>query len=136
MPCVFCSSSDHVLRNCNSEIGNNIYEDVLHMMTLNVLDIKYQATILSSYTKPQLSFICMKIHASATGTKAIIIHRIISHFFSIKTSVLRLNIAQHFNMILNYIVRINLAYDYVYHWIPAPREVHLRQLLARFPQSQ
>jgi len=105
------------------------------MMTLNVLDIKYQATILSSYTKPQLSFVCMKIHVSATGTKAILIERIISHFFGIKTSVLHWNIAQHFDMILNYTVRINLAYDYVYHWTPAPRDAHLRHLLVLMMES-
>ena len=135
MPCVFCSSPQHVLRYCDSEIGNNIYDDVLHMMTLNVLDIKYQATILSSYTKAQLSFVCIKIHASATGTKAILIHRIISHFFGIKTSVLHWNIGQNFDMILNYLVRINLTYDYVYHWIPAPRDAHLRELLVQMMES-
>ena len=129
MPCVFCSSSHHVLRYCDSEIGNNIYEDVLHMMHLNVFDIKYQATILSSYTKPQLSFVCMKIHASATGTKAVVIERIISHFFRIKTSVIHHNMGLGFDVVLNCLVAINLSYDYVYHWVPAPRDAHLRHLL-------
>jgi len=131
MPCVFCSSSSHVLKDCDSQIGANIYEDVLHMININVFDIKYQATILSSYTKPQLSFVCMKIYASTTGTKAQIIHRIISHFFSIKTSVIHWNLGLSFDVIVDYVVRINLAYDYVYHWTPDPRDVQLRHLLVQ-----
>lgn len=129
MPCVFCSSSDHVLMNCDSQIGNNIYEDVLHMMNLNVFDIKYQATLLSSYTKPQLSFLCMKIRRRVTGTKAHLIERIISHFFIIKTNVIHSNVGLSFDVILNCLVAINLAYDYVYHWTPAPRDADLRQLM-------
>ena len=129
MPCVFCSSSDHVLKNCDSQIGNNIYEDVLHMVNLNVFDIKYQATILSSYTKPQLSFVCMKIQTKATGTKAQLIERIISHFFRIKINVIQWDVGLSFDVVLNCIVAINLAYDYVYHWEPAPRDAQLRHLL-------
>jgi len=129
MPCVFCSSCDHVLKNCDSQIGNNIYEDVLHMMNLNVFDIKYQATILSSYTKPQLSFVCMKIHTKATGTKAELIERIISYFFTIKTNVIHWDVGLSFEVVLNCIVAINLSYDYVYHWVPAPRDARLRHIL-------
>jgi hypothetical protein len=129
MPCVFCSSSNHVLKDCDSQIGNNIYDDVIHMMTINVFDIKYQATSLTSYTKPQLSFVCMKIQKKATGTKAQLIERIISHFFTIRANVIHWNLGPSFDVVLNQIVAINLAYDYVYHWDPSPRDAQLRHLL-------
>jgi len=129
MPCVFCSSSNHVLKDCDSQIGNNIYDDVIHMMTINVFDIKYQATSLTSYTKPQLSFVCMKIQKKATGTKAQLIERVISHFFRIKTNVIHWNLGLSFEVAVNIIVQINLAYDYVYYWVPAPRDAQLRHLL-------
>jgi hypothetical protein len=129
MPCVFCSSSQHVLRDCDSQIGNNIYDDVVHLMTQNPFDIKYQATILISYTKPQLSFVCMKIHKKMTGTKAELVERIMSYFFTIKTNVIHWNVGPSFDVILNQIIAINLAYDYVYHWDIAPRDARLRHLL-------
>lgn len=129
MPCVFCSSSNHVLKDCDSQIGNNIYDDVLHMMNLNMFNIKYQATILSSYTKPQLSFLCMKVWRNSRGTKAQLIERIISHFFIIKTNAIHWNVGLSFEVIHNCIVAINLSYDCVYDWVPAPRDVQLRHLL-------
>jgi hypothetical protein len=99
------------------------------MMNLNVFDIKHQATILSSHTKPQLAFLCMKIQRKATGTKAELIERVISHFFTIKTNVIHWDVGLSFEVILNCIVAINLSYDYVYHWVPAPRDAHLRHIL-------
>jgi len=133
MPCVFCSSSTHVLRNCDSEIGNNLYGDVLHLMTLNPFDIKHQATILSEYTKPQLSFVCVQINASATGTKAILIHRIITYFFSTRTNVIHWNLGV--DAIPNQIIAINLAYDYLYYWDISPRDARLRHLLVQMMEG-
>lgn len=135
MPCVFCSSSQHVLRDCDSQIGNNIFDDVVHLMTQNPFDIKHQATILSAYTKPQLSFVCMKINASATGTKPVLIERIMSHFFNIRSNVIHWNLGPSFDVILNQIIAINLAYDYVYHWVPAPRDARLRHLIVQMMEG-
>ena len=136
MPCVFCSCSQHVLRDCDSELGNNIYMDVVHLMTQNPFDIKYQAIILSSYTKPQLSFLCMKINVSATGrTKAVLIHRIMSYFFTIRTNVIHWNVGPSFEVALNQIIAINLSYDYVYYWDIAPRDAQLRALLVQMMES-
>jgi len=71
----------------------------------------------------------MKIHTKATGTKAELIERIISYFFTIKTNVIHWDVGLSFEVVLNCIVAINLSYDYVYHWVPAPRDARLRHIL-------
>ena len=85
MPCQFCQSSAHTLKNCDSEIGRNMVEDVKTFIQQNKFNINDQIIYLQCLTKPQLSFISKEMRMTYQGTKNWLIFTIIRKYFWVTT---------------------------------------------------
>ena len=81
MPCQLCNSSNHTLRNCNSQIGINIAENAENFILQNKFQINDQVEYLIHLTKPALSFINKKLNLPYNGPKATLVYTIIRKYF-------------------------------------------------------
>ena len=81
MPCKFCQSTSHTLKNCDSDIGKNMCEDVKDFIQQNKFKIKEQIEHLEVFTKTQLSFMAKELDLPVKGTKYWLIFIIIRKYF-------------------------------------------------------
>ena len=81
MPCQLCNSSNHTLRNCNSQIGINIAENAENFILQHKFQINDHVEYLIHLTKPALSFINKKLNLPYNGCKATLVYTIIRKYF-------------------------------------------------------
>lgn len=85
MPCQFCQSVTHKLKNCDSHIAQNMFMDVTLFHMEHPFNISQQIAYLERYTKPQLSAICSKLQTYISGTKKELMFYIIQQLFISRT---------------------------------------------------
>lgn len=85
MPCQFCQSPTHKLKNCDSEIAQNMFMDVILFHMEHPFNITQQIAYIGRYTKPQLATICNKLQTYMSGTKKQLIFYIIEKLFVSRT---------------------------------------------------
>ena len=85
MPCQFCQSATHTLKNCDSEIAQNMFLDFIEFHILWPFNISHQIAYLGRYKKPQLAVICSKLQTYMSGTKKQLIFYIIQKLFISRT---------------------------------------------------
>ena len=87
MPCVFCKSSEHKLKDCDSQIAQNFLMDVIEYHTMNSFNLEGQITFLMRYTNPQLAVICAQLKTNRSVRKDELICYIIRYLFDRRTSI-------------------------------------------------
>jgi len=111
MPCQFCKSSTHTLKNCDSEIAQNMFLDFIDFHMEWPFNISLQISYLGRYTKPQLAAICNKLQTYMSGTKKQLIFYIIEKLFISRTVSNMLSTLTIDNM-----ADIDFEYDNLYPW--------------------
>ena len=109
MSCQFCKSSTHKLKNCDSQIAENMFMDFTEFYTLRMFNISQQIAYLGDHTKPQLAAICNKLGTYTSGTKQQLIFYIIEKLFISRTVSNMLSTLTAENM-----VAIDIEYDTLY----------------------
>jgi len=85
MPCQFCQSATHMLKNCDSQIAQNMFMDFIFFHMEHPFNISQQIAYLGRHTKPQLAAICNKLGTYMSGTKKQLIFYIIEKLFISRT---------------------------------------------------
>ena len=85
MPCQFCQSPTHKLKNCDSHIAQNMFMDVILFHMEHPFNISQQIAYLGLYTKHQLAAICSKLQTYISGTKKELMFYIIQKLFISRT---------------------------------------------------
>lgn len=98
MPCQFCSEQSHTLRDCDSQIGLSLVDDVSTFFSQNKFHIIHQIRYLQVLTKPQLAFINKELHQTFTAPKKTLIFTIIRKYFRDATHSFRFPDITHFDM--------------------------------------
>jgi hypothetical protein len=81
MPCQFCHSSSHTVSQCNHEGAIQQCLIVRDFMAANPIDLYRQYTNLNTLTRPALIVISSKLGLHCSGTKIVLIQRIIEYYF-------------------------------------------------------
>ena len=81
MPCQFCHSSSHTASKCNHEGAIQQCLIVRDFMAANPIDLYHQYINLNSLSAAALIVITSKLGLHCSGTKIVLIQRIIEHYF-------------------------------------------------------
>ena len=81
MPCQLCSSSNHTLGNCNSQLAINISQNTENFILQNKFKIQEQINYLRGLTKTALAFINKKLNQTCNGCKDTLVYTIIRKYF-------------------------------------------------------
>jgi hypothetical protein len=109
MPCQFCQSVTHALKQCDSEIAQNMFMDVILFHMAHPFNISQQITYLERYTNRQLAVICSKLQTYISGTKKQLIFYIIQKLFISRTVSNMLS-----TLTVNNMADIDIEYDTLY----------------------
>jgi len=85
MPCKFCKSVTHTLKNCDSEIAQNMFMGFIFFHMEHPFNISLQIAYLGRYTNSQLAAICSKLQTYISGTKKQLMFYIIQKLFVSRT---------------------------------------------------
>jgi hypothetical protein len=110
MPCQLCSSSNHTLGNCNSQLAINIAQIAENFILQNKFKIQEQINYLRGLTKTALAYINKKLNQTYNGCKDTLVYTIIRTYFR--------NATQHdqFHLITAAdMLRIHNTYTEFYH---------------------
>jgi hypothetical protein len=87
MPCQFCNSSCHTLKDCDSQIALSTFEDVVDLMLIDQFQIHRKIEYLERLSKPLLMFINRKFNlAYSNKSKMQLIFNIVSKHFKEATN--------------------------------------------------
>ena len=109
MPCQFCQSATHKLKNCNSHIAQNMFMDVILFHMDHPFNISQQIVYLERYTNRQLAAICSKLQTYISGTKKQLMFYIIQKLFISRTVSNMLS-----TLTVNNMADIDFEYDNLY----------------------
>lgn len=109
MPCQFCKSSNHTLKNCNSLDSHKYLMKFLLFHITCPFHISEHIKFLKKYTKPQLAVVCKQLRTTVTGNKDQLIFFIIEKMFKNRTSHDMISTLTNENYVI-----INDQYLYLY----------------------
>lgn len=114
MPCTFCHSLTHTLRNCIGNISGFI-QQFRELVTVNPYALRQQYLFLNKYSKPVLTLICRRTGLNAAGNKFHLAGKIVKMYFERYSNRFDLNIGDNeANIMMD---QINNAYDDLQTWM-------------------
>jgi hypothetical protein len=81
MPCQLCHSSNHTVSQCNGDISAIQFDVVREFIAANPIDLYYQYENLNALSRPALISITSRLGLHCSGTKIVLIQRIIEYYF-------------------------------------------------------
>ena len=81
MPCQLCHASNHTVSQCNSGIAAIQFDVVREFIVANPIDLYYQYDNLKTLSRPALISITSRLGLHCSGTKIVLIQRIIEYYF-------------------------------------------------------
>ena len=109
MPCQFCKSDAHTLKNCDSQIAQNMLLDFILFHMEHPFNISQQIAYLGRYTNPQLAVICSKLQTYISGSKKQLMFYIIQKLFISRTLPTMFS-----TLTFNNMAAIDFEYDTLY----------------------
>jgi hypothetical protein len=81
MPCQLCRSTNHTVSQCNDIIAAVQFDVVREFMAANPIDLHHQYDNLKTLSRPALISISSRLGLHCSGTKIVLIQRIIEYCF-------------------------------------------------------